>query len=186
MKILLGLAGPARAGKDTVADHLVKAHGFARLAFAGPLRDMLVHGLGIPRARLDGPDKETPIDWIGKSPRQLMQTLGTEWGRQLVADDLWINIARQRARNLMRAGVTRIVFTDCRFPNEQAFLYGIGGSVWHLRRAAAAAVNPHASESGLPFARGIDELLVNDGTLDDLRDLVDGHLRTYEPGGPHA
>ena len=40
-RVLIGLAGHARSGKDTVADRLVEAHGFEKVAIAGALRRML-------------------------------------------------------------------------------------------------------------------------------------------------
>ena len=38
MRILFGLTGPPGCGKDAAADHLAEAHGFARVAFADPIR----------------------------------------------------------------------------------------------------------------------------------------------------
>jgi hypothetical protein len=62
---------------------------YARAAFADPLKDMLVTGLSVTRERdLDGPHKHDPTNYGGKSPRELMQTLGTEWGRELIDPDI--------------------------------------------------------------------------------------------------
>jgi hypothetical protein len=81
--ILIGLHGKAHAGKDTVGQMLV-GYGLDRVAFADPIKRMLIEGLGLTAEHFDSPLKEEPIPWLGKSPRQLMQTLGTEWGRDLV------------------------------------------------------------------------------------------------------
>jgi hypothetical protein len=50
-----------------------------------------------------------------------MQTLGTEWGRNLIADDLWVKSA------IRRAGDLRTVITDVRFPNEMEAVVAAGG-----------------------------------------------------------
>jgi hypothetical protein len=68
--------------------HLVNHRGFARVRFAGPLKAMMA-ALGCTNAEIDGDRKEVPCDLLGgKSPRWAMQTLGTEWGRKLIGDDL--------------------------------------------------------------------------------------------------
>lgn len=159
---LIGLTGPAGAGKDTVAALLVRDWGFSQLSFAGPLKDALVVMLGIPRSALnDRATKEAPIDWIGKSPRQLMQTLGTEWGRQLVHDDLWIRHAERRLANMRRYS-DRVTITDVRFENEARWVRAQGGTIWHIRRTAdAAAVNPHESEHGVRFNADAGDDVIN-------------------------
>ena len=40
--LLIGLAGPARSGKSTAADHLVRNHLLEHYAFADPLRSGLM------------------------------------------------------------------------------------------------------------------------------------------------
>ncbi|UXY13830.1 hypothetical protein N8I74_10900 [Chitiniphilus purpureus] len=58
---LIALTGAKGAGKDTVADHLVRHHGFVRLAFADPLRDEIAAAFGVPLSMLTTPGrKEEP------------------------------------------------------------------------------------------------------------------------------
>ena len=93
---LIGLTGPAGCGKDTIANFLMETHGFVQIALADPLRDGLKAMLGVTDEQLHRRDlKEAPIDWIGRSPRELLQTLGTEWGREHVAADLWLHDAAE-------------------------------------------------------------------------------------------
>ena len=40
--MIIGLTGYARSGKDTVASILVEDYGFTRVAFADPIRDLLL------------------------------------------------------------------------------------------------------------------------------------------------
>lgn len=70
---LIGLAGRAGCGKDTIANFLMETHGFVQIALADVLRDGLKAMLGITDEQLYRRDlKEQTIDWIGRSPRELM------------------------------------------------------------------------------------------------------------------
>ncbi|QRO34016.1 hypothetical protein [Chromobacterium violaceum] len=44
---LIGLAGPLKSGKDTVADHLVAQHGFVKVGFADKIREELIDAYGL-------------------------------------------------------------------------------------------------------------------------------------------
>lgn len=165
---IIALAGAAGSGKDTAADRLVARYGFAKAAFAGPLKDALCAMFGWPHALLENREwKETPIPDIGKSPRQMMQTLGTEWGRQLVNRDLWLLLAARRIRDARVGAMPGIVFTDCRFENEAAAIMSLGGHVLHIARPGTAAVAAHVSEQLLPSAL-VTAQIVNDGSIAQL------------------
>lgn len=175
-RMLIGLTGPARSGKDTVGDYLIAKHSFNRLSFAGPLKAMLMVGLNLDREQVNGNRKEEPIDWLdGVTPRSLMQTLGTEWGRQQ-HPDLWLRIAEQR---IVRAGPeTDIVFTDVRFDNEAKMIRSYGGNIFHISRndvEIISGVKGHASESGVGFSMGIcqDFFLLNNHTFESLYNQVE-------------
>jgi hypothetical protein len=56
-RIILGLSGLAGSGKSTAAMHLVKNRGWARVRFAGPLKDMC-RALGLSEDEIEGSLKE--------------------------------------------------------------------------------------------------------------------------------
>src|SRR4051812_35641591 len=103
MKII-GITGQARSGKDTLAGALIEiAESGVKMSFADPLRAFVSTVTGVPHAELvDGPKKEAPLtEFGGRSPRQMMQTLGTEWGRDLIHADIWITVARRRLESYL-------------------------------------------------------------------------------------
>ncbi|MGP6423894.1 deoxynucleotide monophosphate kinase family protein [Pseudomonas pharyngis] len=167
---MLGLAGLARSGKDTAAQHLVNHHGFQAYAFADPLRDGLMHILNLSPCDFEGPEKEQPLPWLGRSPRQLMQSLGTEWGRNSVHPELWLLLAAQNLDLLARTHDTAkgFVVSDIRFENEADFIRKRGGLVIHLRRPGATQVNSHVSERGIEVQAN-DIVITNNGSIDDFQ-----------------
>jgi len=170
---LIGLTGRAGAGKDTAAAHLKAAHGFTAIAFADPIRRALSAMLGLAPIMFQHPHKEEPISLIGKSPRQLMQTLGTEWGRNLVHPDIWLILAEELILTCRTAGEC-VVVTDVRFENEAALIRSLGGSVWHVDRSGAGTAHQHVSEAGVAYVPGYDVRLSNNGTVPMLHALIDG------------
>lgn len=171
--MLIGLHGRKRVGKDTIADILCSRYGYSRLSFAGPIKDGLVCMFGIKRAQFEGAQKEQPLAQIGVSPRRLMQTLGTEWGRTLVRADLWIRLAEQSLQR-MKLFTKDIVITDTRYEDEASWIRGIGGAVWHIHRQVPKNVSelPHSSEQGLAIQAHVDSLIDNSAGLEQLAEEV--------------
>ena len=170
---IIGLTGAAGAGKDLVASMVP---GACRVAFADPIYQGLSTMLGIPEGVLrDRSAKEQPIVGIGASPRQLLQTLGTEWGRQMIRDDIWLRVAFYRWKQLAAGGISLIVVPDVRFENEARMIHGQGGEVWLIHRPDLEPVAAHVSEAGISLGQ-IDKLIVNDGTVDQLRERVEATL----------
>lgn len=161
MTPLVAFTGPAGAGKTTAAQTLVKHFGFHRLSFAQPLRDMLV-ALGVPTENLTE-KKHEPIDWLGgKSARHALQLLGTEWGRQMIDQDLWLNVMRKRIESVRGIITTQgIVIDDCRFDNEARLIHELKGSVFCINRPGCARME-HESERGIS-PELIDQYVPNNG-----------------------
>ena len=172
---LIGLTGRAGCGKDTVADYLTWA-GYQKYALAGPIKAGLNAMFGFTDEDwTDRSWKEAPqgeLAW--RSPRYLAQTLGTEWGRALVADDIWLRLF-ERAWNKLRCETLTVgmVVTDVRFANEAALIRRLGGAIVEIQRPGAAAVEAHSSEEGVP-ADLIDVVVVNNSTPHTLfRNFID-------------
>jgi hypothetical protein len=135
--MIVGLAGRARSGKDTVANILRVERRFVQLSFAAPMRRFVANLLGCHVADLEQ-IKEDPHELLGgKTPRFAMQTLGTEWGRDTIAGDLWIRCCLAAARREAQCGHD-VVISDVRFENEAAAIRAAGGVVWHISRPGAA------------------------------------------------
>lgn len=167
MTLLIGLMGKARSGKDTAADALQREFNLHRYAFADPLKDMLEVVFG---DKFRKGDREQPIEWLGRSPRQLMQTLGTEWGRDMVHPDLWQLLAHQRWLAKQAAGQGMVV-SDVRFPNEVRWVQEQGGLIIEIVRPGVEPVNSHVSETALslPILRC---QVLNIGTVELLQSTV--------------
>lgn len=178
--MLIGIHGRAWAGKNLLAE-MFNSHA---LGFADPLYEAISVMFGIPESRLrDRSRKEEVIPWVGKSPRELLQTLGTEWGRGLVRADIWLRVAEQRLGRALDAGFSRVAFADLRFDNEAEWIRERGGVVVWITRPGGAACREHVSEAGIgPHL--VDFTVHNDGTVDDLRrtaiatlEEIQGHHR---------
>ena len=83
---LIGIAGQARSGKDTLASYLLdNLDGvWLRSSFADPLKEML-RAIGVD---CSDDAKAVVSDVYGVTPRHMMQTLGIEWGRHTIDNDI--------------------------------------------------------------------------------------------------
>ncbi len=167
-RTIIAFTGLAGSGKSTAAAHLVEHRGFRRIRFAGPLKAMMA-ALGLTQNQIEGTEKEVPCDLLGgKTPRYAMQTIGTEWGRDLIVSDLWIR-AWQSALANVPAGVS-VVVDDCRFPNEAEAVKAAGGVVIRVERPGSGTASVHSSEQHeLPAAATI----FNTGSPSDLFNTID-------------
>lgn len=173
---LIGLAAKAQSGKTTVANMLLERYGYGHVSFAEPIRQFISSLTGISREDLEKAEfKEAVVPWIGRSPRFMMQTLGTEWGRDTILADFWIKRAMREVNDLSWGRIPAVI-SDVRFDNEAKVIREAGGYVIHLSRPDALVVASHPSEAGVT-RHPTDFTIVNDGTLEDLSRNVDDLLR---------
>jgi hypothetical protein len=170
--VLIGTSGYARSGKDTVANILVGSHGFTRVAFADILRDAVytlnpfvgpwtdlqsvVDQHGWEYAKTDGPKYQH------EEVRRLLQVMGTDVGRRLFGDNVWVDSLFSTLEP-----EKDYVVSDCRFVNEADAIRARGGQVIRVERPGTAPINGHLSETALDDY-GFDHRLINNGTLGDL------------------
>jgi hypothetical protein len=152
----------AGSGKSTVARWLIKNHAYVRLAFASTLKDML-RVAGFTEEQLEGSEKEVQIPELGKSPRQIMQLMGTDFAREMVHTDFWTQAWSRRLPGTL-AFSGRVVADDVRFTNEVEAIWALGGRVFRVERPGIEAM-AHKSE-GQPLV--VDGVIYNHGSLRDL------------------
>lgn len=153
MNRLIAFTGLATSGKSTASQVLAERLNYTRMSFATPLRAML-GAIGLSAEQLYGRKTEV-VPWLGKTPRELMQTLGTEWGRNMVHPEIWTLIAQNQIAQHQSRKTSGIVFDDCRFDNEARMIQALGGIVIRVYRKGPDTMG-HASEAGVSdeFIRG--------------------------------
>ena len=161
---LIGIAGPARAGKDTLCSYMLdNLDGiWLRSSFADPIKEML-RAIGVD---CSDDAKAVVSDDYGVTPRHMMQTLGTEWGRHMINGDIWV-----KAFARLNAGECVIV-PDVRFENEAALVREHGVLI-HLVGRGGIEGN-HVSENAIEFKPG-DIVIDNSRDLAWLHGQVDGN-----------
>src|SRR5579864_382157 len=163
---VIGLTGKLKSGKSEAAK-MLHARGFTRVRFAGPLKAMMAC-LGLNEDQIEGSLKERPSDLLcGKTPRFAMQTIGTEWGRNTIGSDLWINAWRHAVNS--HPEFINVVSDDVRFENEVAAVRSMGGVIVRIVRDTVNVAPTHASEV-MDFP--VDVTIDNNGSLDDLRGKI--------------
>lgn len=160
------MVGRARVGKDTVANRLVGRFGYQRLAFADEVRELalkanpyvgryfrladLVEECGWDEAKVLFPDVRRTLQELGETMRRL-------------DPDHWI---RAVDRQISRTN-SPIVVTDCRYPNEAAFLRDRHGFTLVKVTRPGVEKLEHPSEQG-PDRIVTTLTIANSGTLADL------------------
>lgn len=144
-----------------LAEHLANDYKLAHLSFAAPIRQFVAKLLGMTWRELEE-RKEAPIDWLdGVTPRHMMQTLGTEWGRAMVHNDLWTRVIMH---SMPPEGA---IISDVRFVNEAELIRQRGGVVLKIERPGTGTGDGHVSETPLP-EHLVSATILNNGTPDDL------------------
>lgn len=197
---IIGFCGAKQSGKNTSATmvkDIVMEDGESRdftethivgiESFAAPIKSMIAMLLdfyGVAPVTqghllvpyLEGDLKEVVIPALGVSPRSLMQTLGTDWGRNIVNPDIWLNSMRIRLtayEEMRKHGYKSaiVMVTDVRFDNECELIHSLGGKIVRIDRPGHGGVDEHDSEAGVTLTN-IDQIIDNDGTLEDLKEKI--------------
>lgn len=165
--MIVGIYSPVpQSGKSTVSKLFVEA-GFERLSFAEPVKQSLepvLTGLQIPdyKEYLYGSMKDEIIPVLGVTGGVLMSTYATNFMRNTIHPDTWLNILL----NKVEPGKDYVV-DDLRFPNEFA-IFDITIKLYRPSRIIKGHSREKSSEGQLDNL-DFSYILVNDGTQDELK-----------------
>lgn len=179
---LIGLAGKARSGKDTIAQHLALKHNYKTYAFADPLKQAAAAVFGLPLSTFYQGNREATHSVWGVSPRQMMQILGTDCCRNVIRPDIWLRRADMHMQNLQKEYADADVFevnlvvTDIRFEDEAQWIREHEGTIIHVKRETTTSVAEHISEQGVK-TKPVDYLVYNDSTIEELGNRIDGIVK---------
>jgi hypothetical protein len=170
---LVGLYSSApQSGKSTVANMLKNEYKFEIISFSSPLKYINVYILvemGYTHreaVRLAYKDKEEIIPELQKSSRHIQQTLGTNWGRRMINENIYVNIAlRKIEKNKL------YVIDDVRNPNEAMAVRQAGGEIWQIKRNTVVYNGTHPSE-GLLDSIVFDRIIENNSTISCLNSRI--------------
>ena len=187
---LIGISGKISSGKDLAGKILNDLSGdiFENKKFADKLKDMVCLLIGCTREQLEDrefKEKELGEEWRQYfnddydlvcekestfssllTPRKLLQLLGTEAGRQVIHNNIWVN-ALFADYDTSSNYDSNWIITDVRFPNECQAIKDRGGIVIKINRDSDVVDN-HSSETALDNYDGFDFVVDNNGSIDDL------------------
>jgi len=168
-EIIIGVTGPARSGKNEVAKYLQKYHAFHEDSFAAPIRQACINTLGLKGLEELDVVKQIPQPLFGgKTPREFMQLMGTEFGRNMIYEPIWVDSCLARC-----GGFERVVISDVRFNNEAEAIIEKNGIIIKVDRPSVRIEqSSHQSESGIR-PEYITFEIINDATLDNLYSQIE-------------
>jgi len=174
---LIGISGRKRSGKDTFAARLTGVHGYTRVAFADPLRAMALaldplvrttsgHTVRLAElAAFEGWERAKNHAEV----RRTLQRLGTEAGRAVLGDTIWIDTAMQHVDQVNGP----VVITDVRYPNEADAIRAAGGIVLRIDRPGLTSSDVHPSETAMDDYPHFTARIVNDRSIAALQRTAD-------------
>lgn len=184
---IIGLNGVARSGKDTLAEILRSLYGYQTASFSDMLNKALIALNPVVLLRPESEDQMSEHGWTRYATlieavgyerakevpevRSLLQRMGTEVGRNLLGQDIWVDAL---FKNLLGE---KVAITNVRFPNEYDAVKSRGGVVWRVDRPGFEPANDHISDRALDDY-SFDARIYNDGSV---RDLADKVMRLMDP-----
>lgn len=173
--MIIGFSAGMGAGKTTAIEcvqFLLKdtKQKIAVVKFAQPLYDMQEFIY-----RRISSVHERPADFV--KDRKLLQWLGTDWGRDSINQNLWVNIWKAEALAKQKEGYL-VLCDDVRFDNEAVELIKLDGIVVKInadfakeRITTANGLKNHASEAGISLEY-VTHTVDNNGTKSEYQDKL--------------
>ena len=128
---IIGIAGKMGSGKDYIASNIIIPYLELKLnqsclpfCFADQIKINIMSKMNVPYHDV----------YIEKTnvTRNLLQQEGTENGRLVYGEDIWINYFDNWTKIFQNRGIKNIITTDCRFKNELQYIKNQGGIIMKI------------------------------------------------------
>ena len=174
--MLIGLVSNDLAIKNAVAWYLLTCAGFREASIEEPVRTGLKAMFGLADNDFHPDRLHTPIEWLGKSPYQLVQSLATDWGRHSVSRQVWNIQLANALKPMLRCGQD-VVIPDVQFVADAEMVHRLGGQIWRVHSPHYTPDRAAIYTSEQEQARLVEDLtLINDGTQEQLFESIDDAL----------
>lgn len=159
---VIALSGRAGVGKDWIYEHYLKPLGYRNFALATHFKIFLI---GQKKASYDEVFTSKP-----PNVRKLLQEEGTERGRNVYGDEIWLDTAYAWMLHFSAIwGIKKFCITDVRFPNEADYIKARQGKVIRInapireaKNGLTAEARRHPSETALDDYKNFDLIVQND------------------------
>jgi len=146
---IIAISGKANTGKDHVSRLIQNSYKYYPFSFALHFKMELV-GLG-------DVTYEEVMDTKPTHVRDIIQQRGTEHGRLLYGEDIWVDTMHSWLTYFSKNwNIGNFIVSDIRFPNEAEYVKRMGGKVFRIKskdRLAITKLNSnqltHSSETAL-------------------------------------
>ena len=166
-KLIIGFMGLKQSGKTTAAEVLMQSNPYdiCLTSFAEPLKRSVKELFLFSNKQLTDPKLKEVVDprW-GKSPRQIMQLFGTDFVREMIKEDFWV----QRMLSFIDKTDAKVfVLDDIRFSEEAQ----ICDYIFAIYRDGQINRDGHQSEN--PPYHMADSVIINRyNTVEEYRKFV--------------
>jgi hypothetical protein len=145
---ILGITGKKFSGKDTLGDYFVKNYGYERIAYADALKEAVKCIFDLDDEQLNGSKKEEIDEFWQKTPREILQYVGTNLLIPDVGKNIWVYVVKRKIINKLKQNPNaKFIITDARFHNEVNIIKELGGTVLKLKRNVNSNEDTHESET---------------------------------------
>lgn len=149
---LIAITGKKGHGKSTLSSKIIELYPqYEVMSFATPLKNICAELYGLSDEQLYGNKKEVIDPRWNKSPRQIMQFVGTDLFRKHyseffpdIGENIWVDILDKKLND-----DGYYIIDDLRFENELEFIRSKGGKVIFIERPDLKNNDTHSSETAI-------------------------------------
>ena len=182
--IIFSFGSKKGVGKSTLTNYLKNFYGGAEVNFADPLKQISMILFGLTEEEVTDPKlKETFIPRLNTTPRNILQKLGTEIGRNIIpeifpeipltSNNIWIDIFKRTCDSHFENGTKIIWNSDMRFEDEYNFILSKNGVYIDIQRESNISNNQISTDQHSSEQQNISDYahgrIINDSDIDTLK-----------------